>query len=36
MTYAQDDTLRAGIVQGVGYFALIAVGFVALLFGAWK
>jgi hypothetical protein len=36
MTYAQDDTLRGGIVQGVSYFALIAVGFGALLFGAWK
>jgi hypothetical protein len=36
MGYAQDDTLRAGMVKGVGYFALLAVGFVALLFAAWK
>lgn len=36
MTYAKDDSLRAGVVQGVGYFALIAVGFLALLLGVWK
>lgn len=36
MNYAQDNTLRTGIVQGIGYFALIAVGLGALLFGAWK
>lgn len=36
MNYTQDNTLRTGIVQGVSYFALIAVGFLALLFGAWK
>jgi hypothetical protein len=36
MTDAQGDPLRAGILQGVSYFALIAVGFVALLFAAWK
>jgi len=36
MTYAQDNALRGGIAQGVSYFALIAVGLVALLFGAWK
>jgi hypothetical protein len=36
MTYAQDNTLRAGIAQGVSYLALIAVGLAALLFGAWK
>jgi hypothetical protein len=36
MSYAKDDALRGGIAQSVSYFALIAVGFVALLFGAWK
>jgi hypothetical protein len=36
MTYPQGDTLRAGILQGVSYFALIAVAFMALLFAAWK
>ena len=36
MSYAENDTLRTGVLQGVSYFALIAVGFGALLFGAWK
>ena len=36
MTYAQDDTLRGGIAQGVSYLALIAVALVALLFGTWN
>jgi len=36
MGYAQDNTLRAGVAQGVGYLALIAIGLGALLFGAWK
>jgi hypothetical protein len=36
MTYTKDDTLRGGILQGVSYFALMAVGLVALLIGAWK
>jgi hypothetical protein len=36
MSYASDNTVRAGMVQGVGYLALIAVGLGALLFGVWK
>jgi hypothetical protein len=36
MSYAQNDTLRTGVLQGVSYFALIAVGLGALLIGAWK
>jgi hypothetical protein len=36
MSYAENDTLRTGVLQGVSYFALIAVGFAALVFGAWK
>jgi hypothetical protein len=36
MSYAQNDTLRTGVLQGVSYFALIAVGLGALLFGAWR
>jgi hypothetical protein len=36
MSYTQDYMLRAGILQGLSYFALIAVGCGALLIGAWK
>jgi hypothetical protein len=36
MSYTQDNTLRAGMAQGVSYLVLIGVGLVALLFGAWK
>ena len=36
MSYTQDNTLRAGIAQGVSYLVLIAVGLGALLFGAWR
>jgi hypothetical protein len=36
LSYAQDNTLRAGIAQGISYFVLIAMGCGALLIGAWK
>jgi len=36
MGYAQDNTVRSGVAQGVSYLALIVVGLGALLFGAWK
>jgi len=36
MSYASDNTVRGGMVQGVSYLALIAVGLGALLFGVWK
>jgi hypothetical protein len=36
MGYARNDTLRTGVLQGVSYFALIAVGLGALLIGALK
>ena len=36
MSYASDNTVRAGMVQGVSYLALIAVALGALLFGVWK